>query len=147
MGVVRPIGEGDFEGWRLLWHAYLHFYRSEVEDDDEVAAATFDRLVTGRDGLGGIVAEGEGSDLVGLAHMVFHASTWSTAPQCYLQDLFVAPAARGTGTARALVAAVYEEADRREADRTYWETQEFNGPARSLYDTVANLTSFVIYER
>jgi hypothetical protein len=27
----------------------------------------------------------------------------------------------------------------------YWLTQEYNGPARSLYDTVAHRTSFVVY--
>jgi GNAT superfamily N-acetyltransferase len=59
----------------------------------------------------------------------------------------VAPAARGPGAARALIEAVYAEADRRGADRTYWETQEFNGPARSLYDVMAHRTSFIIYER
>jgi hypothetical protein len=42
---------------------------------------------------------------------------------------------------------VYEEADRRGAARTYWETQEFNSAARSLYDQVAHRTSFIIYER
>ena len=39
------------------------------------------------------------------------------------------------------------EVDRRGADRVYWYTQQYNAPARSLYDVVGHLTSFVGYER
>jgi GNAT superfamily N-acetyltransferase len=147
MSNVRPLGADDFDGWSALWRAYLHFYRSEGEVPAEVSADTFDRLVTGRDGLAGRVAVAESGELVGFAHLVFHPSTWSTSTYCYLEDLYVAPVARGSGAARALIEAVYQEADARGADRTYWETQEFNSPARSLYDKVAHRTSFVIYER
>jgi hypothetical protein len=47
----------------------------------------------------------------------------------------------------ALIKGVYEEADRRSAAHVYWHTQQYNAPARSLYDTVAHATSFVVYER
>jgi hypothetical protein len=42
---------------------------------------------------------------------------------------------------------VYEEADRRGAAKTYWQTQQYNGRARSLYDQVGHVTSFIVYER
>lgn len=147
MTTVRAIASDDYGGWNRLWLAYLHFYRSELDVAPEVTADTFDRLVTGRDGLTGRVAVSDDGRLVGLAHMVFHPSTWATAPYCYLEDLYVDLSERGTGAAAALIHAVYEEADRRGAVRTYWETQEFNSPARSLYDKVAHRTSFIIYER
>ncbi|MGH9028838.1 MAG: GNAT family N-acetyltransferase [Acidimicrobiales bacterium] len=147
MTSVRALGGGDFDGWSLLWLAYLRFYRSETEVPSEVTADTFDRLVSGRDGLTGLVAVSEEGLLVGLAHAVFHPSTWSMGLYCYLEDLYVTPTERGTGAGAALIRAVYEEADRRGAARTYWETQEFNSPARSLYDKVARRTSFIIYER
>jgi GNAT superfamily N-acetyltransferase len=143
--MIRELTPPDFASWKQLWLAYLRFYRGEV--GDEVTAATFRRLCDQSDGLIGFVAVDEDGALVGLAHLVFHPSTWSTDPYCYLEDLFVAPAARGTGTARELLEATFAEASRRGAARTYWETQEFNAPARSLYDQVAHPTSFVIYER
>jgi GNAT superfamily N-acetyltransferase len=142
--MIRELTAADYEQWKPLWLAYLRFYRAEVSG--EVTAATFRRLCDQADGLIGFVAE-SGGGLIGLAHLVFHSSTWSTEPYCYLEDLFVAPAGRGTGAARELLDAVFAEAGRRSATRTYWETQEFNGPARSLYDQVAHRTSFVIYER
>jgi GNAT superfamily N-acetyltransferase len=143
--MIRALTAADFAGWQPLWLAYLRFYRAEVST--EVTATTFRRLCDQADGMVGLVATDEEGALIGLAHLVFHPSTWSADPSCYLEDLFVAPAARGTGTARQLLEATFAEAGRRGAARTYWETQEFNAPARSLYDQVAHRTSFVVYER
>jgi len=145
--MIRALTADDYPGWLPLWRGYLRFYRGEVSD--EVTLGTFRRLAGGLDGMTGLVAEdpaGTGS-LAGLAHLVFHPSTWAPQPYCYLEDLFVVPPARGSGLSRQLIDAVYAEADRRGAARVYWETQEYNGAARSLYDLVAHRTSFVVYER
>jgi GNAT superfamily N-acetyltransferase len=145
--MIRALTADDYPRWLPLWQGYLRFYRGEVSD--EVTLGTFRRLAGGLDGMTGLVAEdpaGTGT-LAGLAHLVFHPSTWASQPYCYLEDLFVAPSARGSGLSRQLIGAVYAEADRRGAARVYWETQEYNGAARSLYDLVAHRTSFVIYER
>jgi GNAT superfamily N-acetyltransferase len=141
---VRPLEARDFDAWLPLWDDYNAFYRNEVRG--EVTQTTFRRLHEGADGLFGLVAEGSGG-LAGLAHAIFHPSTWTTRSYCYLEDLFVARSCRGSGVARALIEGVYREADRRDADRVYWHTQAYNAPARSLYDTVAQPTSFVVYER
>jgi GNAT superfamily N-acetyltransferase len=143
--MIRPLEEGDFSAWRELWSAYLKFYRADVSDT--VTKASFRRLQQSADGLVGLVAEADNGQLVGFVHLVFHPSTWSTAPYCYVEDLFVSPLARGTGASMDLLRAAYAEADRQGASRTYWETQAFNGAARSLYDQVAHPTSFVVYER
>jgi len=143
--VIRPMAGSDRAAWEKLWQLYLRFYRTAVPD--AVTAATFDRLVGRTDGLAGFVAEDEQGEIVGFAHLVFHASTWSVDQYCYLEDLFVLPSHRGTGVAGDLLRTVFSEADRRGVGRTYWETQEYNGAARSLYDQVAHRTSFIVYER
>lgn len=145
MATLRPLSPGDFDGWLPLWKGYLDFYRETL--DDAVTRRSFERLSTSREGMFALVAEDPDGSLIGLAHAVVHPSTWSAAPSCYLEDLFVAPNARGTGAARALIEAVGEEAQRRGAVKLYWHTQEFNGPARSLYDQLATRVSFVIYEK
>lgn len=141
---IRAIEQRDFEGWKPLWEGYLHFYREEL--DDETTRFTFDRMCNQSDGMFGFVAETE-AGLVGLVHALLHPSTWTKDCYCYLEDLFVSTAARGTGAAKSLIEAVVTEARSRGAVHTYWHTQEFNGPARSLYDQVARLTSFRVYER
>jgi GNAT superfamily N-acetyltransferase len=143
--MIRALQEGDFPAWRELWKAYLNFYRAELSAG--VTEASFKRLYQQTDGLLGLVGEDEPGTLQGFVHLVFHPSTWSTAPYCYVEDLYVSPGARGTGVAKQLLQSAFAEADRRGASRTYWETQAFNGAARSLYDQVAHLSSFVIYER
>jgi GNAT superfamily N-acetyltransferase len=54
---------------------------------------------------------------------------------------------RGQNIARRLIEAVYAFADEFKAASVYWHTQEYNAPARSLYDTLARRTSFVVYQR
>ncbi len=141
---VRALRDGDRGAWDALWDGYARFYRAEL--DPAVHDATFARLRDGVDGLVGLVAVGEDDVPIGLAHLVLHPSTFSTRPSCYLEDLFVARERRGGDVARVLFDAVYAAARERGADRVYWMTQAFNGPARSLYDVVGHLTSYVVYE-
>jgi GNAT superfamily N-acetyltransferase len=141
---IRPLAPTDEAAWRALWAGYLKFYRAEVPE--AATAATFARLLDPGSGMGGLVAERDGQ-VIGICNYLFHASTWSTAPTCYLQDLFVDPAARGSGAARALILECEGVARAAGAFRLYWLTQEFNAPARSLYDTVAQRTSFIVYRK
>ncbi|HET9718759.1 MAG TPA: GNAT family N-acetyltransferase [Solirubrobacteraceae bacterium] len=131
-------------GWQPLWEAYLRFYRGEV--GEAVTGATFARLCDPEGAMAGLVAISPDGGVAGLAHLVFHPTTWEITSMCYLEDLFVVREARGAGVAKRLLDAVYELAAARGAVRVYWHTQQFNAPARSLYDTVAQLQSWVVYE-
>lgn len=93
-----------------------------------------------------IVAESAGR-LVGLAHFLFHRSTTMLGPTCYLQDLFTAEDARGTGIGKALIEGVYERAKASGALRVYWQTHESNHTAMRLYDKIAKRSGFIVYSR
>jgi ribosomal protein S18 acetylase RimI-like enzyme len=82
-----------------------------------------------------------------IAHYLFHRSTWAPDRYCYLEDLFVAPAARRRGLGRALIEAVYQKARVANASRVYWLTQSDNTQARILYDKVADNLGFIQYRR
>jgi GNAT superfamily N-acetyltransferase len=142
---VRRLRADDREGWQQLWEQYLRFYRAELAPD--TSDTTFARLCEPNSGLVGLLAVGPDGTALGIAHLIFHPSTWAKEPSCYLEDLFVGRSSRGSGVAQRLIDAVYKSAREHGAGRVYWLTQQFNGPARSLYDTVAHLTSFVVYER
>jgi GNAT superfamily N-acetyltransferase len=142
--MIRPLEQGDWEAWKPLWDGYLAFYRQAIDDD--VTRESFRRLCAREAGFRALLAVTEDS-AVGFAHMLLHPSTWTTSNYCYLEDLFVARAARGTDLGRELIEAVYREADEAGAASVYWHTQEFNGAARSLYDKVGHRTSFIVYER
>ena len=81
----------------------------------------------------------------GIVHYLFHRSFWTTADYCYLQDLFVAENARGSGFGRALIESVADKALEAGACRVYWLTREDNHDARVLYDKVASRTGFIQY--
>jgi GNAT superfamily N-acetyltransferase len=145
MSLIRELRSEDRASWNELWAGYLHFYREEISA--EVTDQTFTRMTERREGCFGLAAEDEDGVVVGFAHCVLHPTTWSRGGTCYLEDLFVDPAGRGTGIARALIEAAGDQARGVGAETLYWHTQAFNGRARSLYDTVGQLTSHVHYER
>lgn len=143
MTKIRPIAEEDEADWRRLWSAYLEFYKTELPQ--AVTDNLFQNLLRGEPHFA-FVGEYDGR-MIGFVHCLPHASTWSSSPYCYLEDLYVDAAVRGTGAGRALVEAVYVEADRRGYSRVYWHTDHSNTTARRLYDRVATLSEFVQYRR
>lgn len=143
--IVRPLKASDEDQWRGLWTGYFEYYETSVPE--EVYQSTFARLL-GNDAqdFSCFVAELDGQ-LVGLTHYLFHRHAWKIENTCYLQDLFSAPEARGTGVGRALIEAVYDAADEAGAGGVYWLTQDFNATARKLYDRIGKLTPFIRYQR
>ncbi len=142
---VRRLESSDRAAWTPLWQGYLAFYEEALPE--AITERTWARLMDPQFDLHGICVEDAAGRMVGICHYLFHPSTWADGPYCYLEDLFVDPQARGGGYGRALIEAVYEAADAREAERVYWATQEFNDTARRLYDRIAKLTPFVQYAR
>jgi len=142
---IRPIEEKDRPQWEALFRAYIRFYKEKVPD--EVIDLAWTRLLNEEDGFYALVGEEDGGRLVGLAHMLFHRSTWSPTYYCYLEDLFVDIDTRRRGLGRALIEATYREADKRGATRTYWATKADNAAARRIYDRVAKPSGFVQYRR
>ncbi len=142
---IRPLRPADEADWRRLWTGYLEFYETSVPE--AVYATTFARLLADDPHeFHGLVAE-HGGKLIGLTHFLFHRHCWKIENVVYLQDLYVEPEARGTGAGRALIEAVYAAADSAGCPTVYWLTQDFNAPARRLYDRLSTLTPFIKYQR
>ncbi|WP_171122251.1 MULTISPECIES: GNAT family N-acetyltransferase [unclassified Ruegeria] len=142
---IRALRPEDRPEWQEMWHDYLAFYETTVSA--EIYDSTFARLLADDPhDFSCFVAEKDGQ-LIGLTHYLFHRHAWKVESVCYLQDLFARPEARGTGVGRALIQAVYDEADREGAPSVYWLTQEFNHTARKLYDRIGKETPFIRYQR
>ena len=138
---VSPLAASDRAEWETLARAYKAFYLTDLPDS--AYEGTWQRLLQ-RDDMRGLGARID-RRLVGITHFLFHTSIWSPCA-CYLEDLFVEPAARGRGVARALIDAVAEYSRTEGAGRLYWLTHETNSTARVLYDKVAARSGFVEYE-
>ena len=141
---VRALQPSDHDDWRRLWAAYLEFYKTTLSE--AIYASTWERLFTeGEFEPRGFVARLDGN-AVGLTHYMFHRSCWSLEGNCYLQDLFTDPSARGSGAGTALIEAVRKAAAERGVANVYWMTHETNDTARILYDRVARRTGFMEYD-
>ena len=138
---IGPLREADRADWEILARGYKAFY--ETEHPDARYAETW-RLLIADERIHGLAAWLDGQ-MVGLAHYLFHAQTWS-ADACYLQDLFTAEAARGRGVATALIEAVADAARASGAAKFYWMTKADNLTARALYDRIARFKGFVRYD-
>lgn len=145
---VRPIGRNDFEAWKPLWDGYNAFYgrSGETALDPRITETTWERFFDDDEPVYALVAESSG-EILGIVHYLFHRSTISIKPVCYLQDLFTAETARGKGIASALIRAVYEGAQARGASRVYWQTHNTNATARRVYDKLAEDSGFIVYRK
>ena len=142
---LGELGDADRAGWEPLARGYKLFYETTVDDAGYDEA--WRRLRQGGEllGLGAWQADGPGERLVGITHAVWQTSVWAPTV-CYLQDLFVAPQARGQGVATALIALLAQRAGAAGAARFYWLTQDSNARARALYDRVARHQGFIRYD-
>ena len=143
--MIRDIGADDRAAWTALWRAYLGFYETVLPE--EVYAATWSRLLDPSEPVWGALSLDAAGTPVGLVHFLYHRTAWAVADTCYLQDLFVDPASRGSGHGRALIEHVYDKARAHGSVRVYWHTNEANATARRLYDSVAEYSGFIQYRK
>ena len=141
---IRDLATRDKSAWLVLWKGYCDFY--EVAVADAVTEAAWARLVDPAHPSIGLVACDAEDRPVALAHCEIHSNTWNLKPNCYLEDLFVAPEARCAGAARALIEALAVRGRREGWLRIYWFTKADNHRARALYDRVGQLTDWVRYD-
>jgi GNAT superfamily N-acetyltransferase len=140
--VIRDPAPDDEGAWRVLWARYCAFYEKSLPE--AVTAGTWARILTPGSPLFGRIAQWKG-DVVGFTVSILHQGSWTLDPICYLEDLFVAPSARGRGIGRALIADLLGRAKERGWSRLYWHTRESNAPARRLYNEFATADDFVRY--
>ena len=142
MQIRRP-GTADFAQWSRLYAGYAAFYG--VEQTEAMRARVWSWIHNPEHEVEGLVAETEGA-LVGLAHFRAFARPLSASVGGFLDDVFVDPAARGSGVAKALIGAVEAEGRSRGWTVLRWITAENNYRARSVYDALATRTPWVTYD-
>ncbi|MFB7382871.1 GNAT family N-acetyltransferase [Kitasatospora purpeofusca] len=148
----RPAGEwtvdaptaADFAAWRELFRGYCDFYGVPVPE--EKAALVWSWLTDPAHELDGLLVRDTEGTPVGLAHYRPFVRPLHGAVAGFLDDLFVAPAARGTGAVDVLLARLRAIAAERGWNTVRWITADDNHRARSKYDQVATRTMFVTYD-
>ncbi len=105
-------------------------------DAVETTEADLHRWVFGDDPVANVlVAEADGV-VVGIALWFRTYSTWTGVPGIYLEDLFVDPAARGSGLGKALLTALARIAVDRGYRRVEWAVLDWNTPSIEFYEAL-----------
>lgn len=77
-----------------------------------------------------------GDPPMGVCQLRYRYSVWTESPDCWLEDIFVEEAARGSGMGRALMDAAFERARARGCARMELDVNEANPAALSLYESL-----------
>nr|WP_221364395.1 GNAT family N-acetyltransferase [Sphingomonas jinjuensis] len=116
----------------------LRFVRelAAYEREPDAVEATEDMLAAAlfgdRPAAEAAIAEIDG-EAAGFALFFHNFSTWTGKPGLYLEDLYVTPAARGSGVGRALLAYLARLAIDRDCARFEWSVLDWNAPAIGFY--------------
>jgi GNAT superfamily N-acetyltransferase len=129
---VRAIERADLPHvWELLRGLAEYERMTDVLTGSEALLA--DALFGAGPRAEGLVAE-HGGRIVGYALFYPVLGSFRTRWRLWLEDLFVAPDARGTGAGRALMAALARIAQSRDWASVDWEVLDWNAPALGFYE-------------
>jgi GNAT superfamily N-acetyltransferase len=135
---IAAVSEADLADLLRLMRAYCDFY--EVAPGDEALLAMSRALIADpeREGVQ-LIARGADGAALGFATVFWTWSTTRAARIGVMNDLFVAPRARGAGGGRvgeALIAACAERCRAHGAVSLTWQTALDNARAQALYDRI-----------
>ncbi|UXM95163.1 GNAT family N-acetyltransferase [Bartonella sp. HY329] len=139
---IRYLQQADHEAWLELFRQYLIFCETDPETFE--IDVVWQRMMDNNFPIFGIGAF-INNELSGIGHFVIHASTWTSKPYFYLEDLFTAEHSRKRGIGSKILDFIHEIAKHNGGDYLYWITKESNKAAQALYDQKAEKTDFIQY--
>jgi GNAT superfamily N-acetyltransferase len=141
MTAITTAGEGDLAELLPLMRAYCDFYGVSPADDALLAMSRALIADPEHEGLQLIAHDEAGGEAIGFATIFWSWSTTSARRIGTMNDLYVAPAGRGTGVADELIRACVERCRERGAVRLEWQTALDNVRAQAVYDRVGGQRS------
>jgi GNAT superfamily N-acetyltransferase len=135
MSEIATVTEADLPELLPLMRAYCDFY--EVAPPDDALLAMSRALIADpeREGVQLIVRD-DSCQAIGFATIFWSWSTTAAARIGTMNDLYVAPAGRGTGAADELIRACVERCREHGAVRLEWQTALDNVRAQTVYERV-----------
>jgi GNAT superfamily N-acetyltransferase len=131
---VRPARRDDVPAVVAMVHELAEFERAP--DECRLTTEQLDAALFGaHPALFGHVAESAAGEPIGMALWFLNFSTWAGTHGLHLEDLYVRPAARGTGAGGALLAALAAVCVERGYRRLEWVMLDWN-PAAEFYAAI-----------
>lgn len=132
---IDPVDERDLPELLALMRAYCDFYAVAPSDEALFDMSRALLADSEREGIQLIARDGEGGT-VGFATVFWSWSTLLGARIGIMNDLYVAPEARGSGLAEALIEACRERCAGHGARELSWQTAKDNLRAQRVYERV-----------
>jgi GNAT superfamily N-acetyltransferase len=141
---IRPAREDEIDELLPLMRAYCDFYESSPSDQGVIAMA---RTLISDPSQGAVFIAREDGRAIGFATLDWKWSMLKGARIGYLEDLFVDPAARGRGTADALIQVCADRCRELGMPAMEWLTAPDNRRAQKVYDrTGAAAETYLEYD-
>lgn len=131
---ISRVAEQDLAELLPLVRGYCDFYEVTPSDDELLALSRALIADPERDGVQLLARDG--AEALGFATIYWSWATTIASRIGVMNDLFVAPAARGTGAAELLIHACVEECRSHGAAELTWQTAPDNERAQRVYDRV-----------
>jgi ribosomal protein S18 acetylase RimI-like enzyme len=131
---ISRVGETDLPELLPLVRGYCDFY--EVTPADEELLALSRALIADPERDGVQLIARRGGEAVGFATIYWSWATTIASRIGVMNDLFVAPEARGSGAAEELIQACVDECRQHGAAELTWQTATDNDRAQRVYDRV-----------
>jgi GNAT superfamily N-acetyltransferase len=142
---IVVVTEADLEDLLPLMRAYCDFYETSPDDAGLLALSRAMLADPEHEGVQLIARDAEGA-AVGFASVFWSWDTTEATRIGIMNDLYVAPRARGTGLAERLVARCAERTRVRGASRLQWETSPDNVRAQTVYDRIGGVREpWIVY--
>ena len=135
MARIDVVGESDLPELLTLMRGYCDFYEVAPTDEDLLVMSRTLIADPVREGMQ-LIARDESGRAIGFATIFWTWSTTRAARIGVMNDIFVAPGARGTGVADELIAACLERCRSHGAARLTWRTALDNHRAQAVYDRI-----------
>jgi ribosomal protein S18 acetylase RimI-like enzyme len=132
---ISPVGEADLDELLPLMRGYCDFYEVDPSDDSLLALSRALIADPTREGVQ-LIARDEDGRALGFATLYWSWSTSRAAPLGTMNDLFVAPEARGQRVGERLIEACLQRCAEHGAQEMEWLTAPDNARAQALYDRV-----------
>jgi GNAT superfamily N-acetyltransferase len=145
MLTIDTVGAADVPELMPMMRAYCDFYKVDPPDDrlQALMTALIDNPAEGEQ----LIARDNDGVPVGFATIYWTWQTLAAARVGVLNDLYVVPGLRGSGTGRALIERCRQRCREHQAAKLVWETAPDNTTAQRLYDGIgAAKSTWLSYE-
>jgi GNAT superfamily N-acetyltransferase len=132
---IAAVTDADLPELLALMRGYCDFYESNPSDAALLAMSRALLADPEREGVQ-VIARDDAGRAIGFATIFWTWSTNAAARVGTMNDLYVAPEARGSGAADALIRACVERCRERGAVRLEWQTALDNHRAQAVYERV-----------